>query len=187
LLSHFFSSDRTYTHALLTEDLQPIPAAVPLGHDIKTSWLLDAGADAVCDANLSAEVRAAASTLARAAVGYGQMVDGSFVLERTLDGELHPWRYWWVQAEGLVGLLNEAERSAVPDFLERAERLWAYIEKQIKDPTGEWYSRVDPSGVPDRSAPKVDPWKDPYHQGRACLRLIERAWLSAPSTRLESL
>src|SRR6185503_17643122 len=110
---------RTYTHSFLSEDLEPIPAAVPLGHDIKTSWLLDLGADAVRDAKLSAEVRAAASTLARAAVAGGQMGDGSFVLERTLDGNLHPWRYWWVQAEGLVGLLNEAERGGVPDFLDR--------------------------------------------------------------------
>jgi len=185
LLDHFFCADRTYTHALLSEDLEPIPAAVPLGHDIKTSWLLDVGADALCDAKLSAEVRAAASILARAAVACGQKGDGSFVLERTFDGELHPWRYWWVQAEGLVGLLNEAERGAVPDFLDRAERLWAYIEKQIKDPTGEWYSRVDPNGVPDRSAPKVEPWKEPYHQGRACMRLVERVRLLAPSSGLE--
>jgi len=187
LLDHFLSADRTYTHSLLSQDLEPFPAAVPLGHDIKTSWLLDLGADAVRDAKLSTEIRAATSTLARAAVAGGQMDDGSFVFERTLDGELHPWRYWWVQAEGLIGLLNEAERGAVPHFLDRAERLWTYIEKRIKDPSGEWYSRVDPIGVPDRSAPKVEPWKEPYHQGRACMQLVERVRLLPASSGHEGL
>jgi len=182
LLDHFLSADRTNTYSYLSEDLEPFPAAIPLGHDIKTGWLLDLGADAVGDAKLSAEVRAAASTLAGGAVAGGQMEDGSFVLERTLDGKLHPWRYWWVQAEGMAGLVNEAERGGVPGFLERAERLWNYIENKIKDPSGEWYSRVDPSGVPDRRAPKVEPWKEPYHQGRACMRLVERARLLALDT-----
>ncbi len=36
---------------------------------------------------------------------------------------------------------------------------------------GEWFGRVAPDGTPDRRAPKIDFWKCPYHNGRACMEL----------------
>ena len=63
----------------------------------------------------------------------------------------------------------------MPDGLARAERLWDYIAAHMRDPAGDWYSRIGPTGVPDRTIRKVEPWKEPYHQARACMELIERA------------
>jgi mannobiose 2-epimerase len=106
------------------------------------------------------------------------MDDGSFILEYQADGTPDPWRIWWVQAEALVGLVNEAEQSGMPDGLARAERLWDYITTHMRDPVGDWYFRVGPTGIPDRTMRKVEPWKEPYHQARACMELIARARLA---------
>jgi cellobiose epimerase len=171
ILDRFLVPDRSHSCIFLDDSLAALPGPRSFGHDIEASWLIDAAADAVGDQGLSAEARAAASKLARSTASAAQMYDGSFVLEPG-----HPWRIWWVQAEALVSLVNEAERSGSPEYLARAQRLWDYIESRIKDPIhGEWHSRVDAGGVPDSSQPKVDPWKEPYHQGRACLELIERS------------
>jgi mannobiose 2-epimerase len=61
-------------------------------------------------------------------------------------------------------------------MLDRAEALWRYIEASVLDRDGgEWFWRVAPDGTPDRSLPRVDAWKEPYHQARACLQMMERA------------
>jgi hypothetical protein len=76
---------------------------------------------------------------------------------------------------GSERVLHEAEPSEMPDGFDRAEWLWSYIAARISDPAGDWHFRVGPDGAPDPTMPKVGPWKEPYHQGRACLELIERA------------
>ena len=175
VLDRFLSIDKTHSHSFLTERLVPLPGPISYGHDIEACWLIEAAADALADPRIKVEARTAVATLARATIAAGQMDDGSFILERQADGTLNSWRIWWVQAEALVGIVNEAERSGVPGDWERAERLWRYISAHMRDPAGDWYYRVGPTGAPDRTMPKVEPWKDPYHQARACLELIERA------------
>ena len=69
-------------------------------------------------------------------------------------------------------------------FLDAAERSWAFIDKYIVDHKhGEWFWRVSKSGVPSQEEHKVDPWKCPYHNGRACFEAMERldALKAAPS------
>jgi mannobiose 2-epimerase len=175
LLDRFLAADKTHSHALLTDRLEPLPGPTSFGHDIQTCWLIEKAADALADPGVQAEVRAAVATLSRATIAAAQMDDGSFILECRADGTPDPWRIWWVQAEALVGLVNEAEQGGMPDGLTRAERLWDFIAVHIRDPAGDWYARVGPTGVPDRTMRKVEPWKEPYHQARACMELIERA------------
>jgi mannobiose 2-epimerase len=175
VLDRFLSADKTYSHALLTEQLEPLPGPTSFGHDIQACWLIENAAEVVADADVQAEARAAIATLARATIAAAQMDDGSFITECRADGTPDPWRVWWVQAEALVGLVNEAEQGGMPDALARAERLWDYIAAHMRDPAGDWYARVGPTGAPDRTMPKVEPWKEPYHQARACMELIERA------------
>ena len=183
LLDRFLSADKTHSHALLTEQLEPLPGPTSFGHDIEACWLIEKAAEALADPGVRAEARAAVATLARATIAAAQMDDGSFILECQADGTPDPWRVWWVQAEALVGLVNEAEQGGMPDGLARAERLWDYIGARMRDPAGDWYYRVGPTGVPDRTMRKVEPWKEPYHQGRACMELIERAQRSRLADR----
>ena len=175
VLDSFLSVDKTHSHSFLTERLIPLPGPISYGHDIEACWLIEEAADVLADPGTKAEARAVVATLARATISAGQTDDGSFILERKIDGTLNPWRIWWVQAEALVGIVNEAERSGRPNDLDRAERLWGYIAARMRDPTGDWHFQVGPDGAPDPNMPKVGPWKDPYHQARACLELIKRA------------
>jgi cellobiose epimerase len=39
---------------------------------------------------------------------------------------------------------------------------------------GEWFRYVTQAGVASADEPKVSFWKCPYHNGRACLEMIER-------------
>lgn len=86
-------------------------------------------------------------------------------------------RVWWVQAEALLGFINEYGKH--PDrtkFRDAAASLWRFITEKVEDPRpgGEWFWRLDGDGTPDTSKPTVEPWKCPYHNGRMCLELIRR-------------
>jgi mannobiose 2-epimerase len=175
VLDRFLSAGKTHSHAFLTEQLDPLPSTINHGHDIEACWLIEKAADALADRDIQADARAAVATLARATIAAAQMDDGSFILKHKIDGTPDPWRVWWVQAEALVALVNEAEQGGMMDGLARAERLWDYIAAHMRDPAGDWYYRVGPTGMPDRTVRKVEPWKEPYHQARACMELIERA------------
>ncbi|WP_051429548.1 AGE family epimerase/isomerase [Mesorhizobium loti] len=174
-LTSFIASEGTHSWSILDTSLRPVGKTISYGHDIEASWLLDAAADALGDRELADATRLAASRLCRGALG-GIMDDGSLANSGEAQGVTDRSRIWWVQAEAMTGLLNEYERSGDPTMLDRAEALWRYIEAHILDRDGgEWFRRVAPDGTPDRSLPRVDAWKDPYHQARACLHMMERA------------
>ena len=80
-----------------------------------------------------------------------------------------------MQAEALVGFLDAFERRGDSRFMDAAERTWGFIDRSLIDRAhGEWRERVDPGGK-GRAAPKAGPWKCPYHNGRACLEVLQRA------------
>ncbi len=124
------------------------------------------------DPALKAETRAAASRLAGFAARSGWRGEAGFLAERPrLPGFGPRWRIWWAQAEAVVGFVSEFQRAGDVAALARAEAVWRYIGRHIKDHAGgEWFWRVDVRGRPDPAMPKVSPWKEPYHQARACPR-----------------
>ncbi|MEJ2076677.1 MAG: AGE family epimerase/isomerase [Acidobacteriota bacterium] len=81
---------------------------------------------------------------------------------------------WWVQAEGLVSALRMYRRTGDPIYRTVFEQTLAWIVKhQVDWKHGEWFSWIGMDGRP--SGMKADPWKGPYHDGRAvleCLRLL---------------
>ena len=173
VLMHFVAPDGTHGWPTLDASLRPVGNAISYGHDIEASWMLDAAADALGDRDLADETRLAASRLCQGALA-GMMADGSLASTGEPNGVTDQSRIWWVQAEALTGLLNEYERSGDLTMLDHAEALWRYIETRVLDQDGgEWFWRVAPDGTPDRSLPRVDAWKEPYHQARACLKAME--------------
>jgi mannobiose 2-epimerase len=44
-----------------------------------------------------------------------------------------------------------------------------------KRPGSEWYWEVDSDGKPFVDRPIVEPWKCPYHNGRMCFEVMDRA------------
>lgn len=143
------------------------------GHDIESSWLIDWGCALLGDAALSAKITAINSDLARSV--YAHAYQDHSLLNECERGVDNTTRVWWVQAEAVLGFVNEYQKSGDPKYRDAAG-IWHYITEKILDkrPGGELFWSVDASGVPASRQPIVEPWKCPYHNGRMCMELIRR-------------
>ncbi len=80
-----------------------------------------------------------------------------------------------MQAETVLGFVNAYELTGCEDWLRQADAQFAYILRVFADkrPGGEWFWSTSEAGVPT-GKPIVEEWKCPYHNGRMCLRVMER-------------
>lgn len=148
---------------------------VSYGHDIEGSWLLVEAAELLGDPGRLAQARTLALRMVAAVARDGMAPDGSLLNEGDSTGIVDDDRHWWPQAEAVVGLINAYQLSGNRDYLLAAAKTWAYIERYLLDYRhGEWFWKVDRHGVPDDRKFKVDEWKCPYHNSRACFEIIER-------------
>ena len=159
------------------EQWQPRSTMVSYGHDIEASWLLCEAAGVLGDDRLIAEVRKVSLRVAEAAMeGF---VPGSG-MEYEYDpatGYRNTSRDWWVQAETVVGCLNQYQLTGDGIWLDRALSEWGFIKGNIVCPDGEWYWAALPEGdgfCPDVVNDRAGFWKCPYHNGRMCMEIIER-------------
>ena len=144
------------------------------GHDIESSWLIDWGCGLLEDAALAERIAAINSDLADNVLRTA--FNGSLANECE-RGAVDAHRVWWVQAEALLGFVNEwTKHPDRTDCRDAAASLWRYITEKLEDrrPGGEWFWRLDEDGRPDAGKPIVEPWKCPYHNGRMCMELIRR-------------
>lgn len=148
---------------------------VSYGHDIEGSWLLCEAADVLSDEARIARVRKEALAMADATIAEGIDADGGVFNEADGHGHLDDSKDWWPQAEAMVGFLNAYQLTGKEAYLQAASNSWTFIKSFIRDAeNGEWHWQVTREGVPVTTHPKVDPWKCPYHNGRACLEGLER-------------
>lgn len=147
---------------------------VSYGHDIEGSWLLVEAAEMLDDADLLAQIISIALKMAQVTLNEGIDTDGGIFNEGNNRGVIDPNKDWWPQAEAMVGFLNAYQLSDDTSFLEASLHNWDFIQKSIIDKQyGEWFQTVARDGTPyDRE--KVGPWKTPYHNGRACLEIMQR-------------
>jgi len=145
------------------------------GHDIEAAWLLvDAGFlggdEDLCEKSAKVMIATAQALLNE---GINPKNGGVYNLGREgipLDTEYH----WWVQAEAIVGLLYAYGITTDTAFLKAAGRNWTFIQNHVKDhDRGEWFYRIESNGKPAMNEDKIGPWKCPYHNARACLKLMK--------------
>jgi mannobiose 2-epimerase len=154
---------------------------VSFGHDIEGSWLILEAAEVLGDRALLDRARKLAVTMAQTVSREGLDKDGSLFYEADSKGAMtDPNKHWWAQAEAVVGFYNAYQISGDERFLNRAYRIWEYIEEKIVDRThGEWHAKLTPEGRPYREEEDSDaclagPWKCPYHNARVCYEMMER-------------
>ncbi len=155
-------------------DWTPLGDEVSYGHDIELSWLLVEAADVLGDPALGARVRPVALAMADAVLQEGVAADGGMFDEGGPRGITRDSKGWWSQAEAAVGFLNAYELSRDPRYLAAARHSWDFIQAKVVDRTyGDWVISVSRDGRPT-TGPKIETWKCPYHNSRACLELIAR-------------
>jgi mannobiose 2-epimerase len=171
-LDHVVDASTNHFIMFFDEEWRPRSNKISFGHTIEGSWLLCEAAEILGDAGLLARVREVAVKMAQTVFEQGLDSDGGLLYElNPTDTDKH----WWPQAEAVVGFLNAYGLTGQPHFLKAAQRSWEFIDKYIVDHEhGEWFWRVSKSGVPSEEQYKVDPWKCPYHNGRACIEVMER-------------
>lgn len=159
------------------EKWNPTSTGFSYGHDIEASWLLCEAADVLGDKELSARVRNVARHMADASME-GFTPEGGMEYEfDPVSGHHNASRDWWVQAETVVGCINQYQLGGGPQWKEMAEREWEFIKKHIICPDGEWYWGVVPSEegfVANTGDDRAGFWKCPYHNGRMCMEIMER-------------
>jgi len=145
------------------------------GHDIESSWLLYEAAYLLGDPVLLARVRETSIKIADAAAE-GLQTDGSMIYEKDLStGRINSERSWWPQAETIVGYMNAYELTGNRKYLDNSINCWNYTKNHFIDNiSGGWFSTVSESGNAGRGD-KAGFWVCPYHNGRMCLEIIERA------------
>ena len=163
-LNHFFD-----------ESWQPRSDDYTFGHDIEASWLLCEAAEVLSDPALTSRVQRQALHLAQIVLTEGVDHDGGLCYRGQHGHIVDSNREWWPQIESAVGFLNAFQLSGEPSFLDAAGKAWDYVTRHFVDTEhGEWFWRIDPTGRPDPTEPKVSEWKEPYHGVRGCLEILRR-------------
>lgn len=144
------------------------------GHDIESSWLIDAGTQLLGDRELTEKIERIDTDLAKAV--YERAYRDHSVVNECERGVVDETRVWWIQAEAVLGFVNLWRKCGETKYRDAAVDILSYIQRKLIDkrPGSEWFWCLDRDGNPIPGKPIVEPWKCPYHNGRMCMELIRR-------------
>lgn len=174
-LSHIVNPASWHLRMFFKENWESRSEKVSFGHDIEASWLLCEAAEILGDPAILARVKQTARMIAMSVMEDGVDVDGALLYEAEKGEIVDDSKHWWPQAEAVVGFLNAYQMTHEQTFIDAAAASWQFIEHYMIDRRcGEWYWKVSREGIPSSEQYKVDAWKGPYHNSRACLETISR-------------
>lgn len=160
-----------------SEDWQPQTHEISYGHDIESSWLLW---EAICitqNEELKKTYKQFIINMVDTFLKKGYDTTNNCVLYEynTLTKHLDSDRHWWVQVEAMEGLANAYAMTQDESYLQTAFKIWDYVYTHIIDTQkGEWFWRVSEKNIPYTDDQKAGPWKGPYHNTRALMRIITK-------------
>ncbi|WP_138475837.1 AGE family epimerase/isomerase [Dyadobacter bucti] len=174
ILTHIVNAKTNSMQLFFDEKWKAKDDIISYGHDIEASWLLYETAEVLHDERLIKKTREKSILMANAAIkGLGK--DGALNYEYDpATKHLQTDRSWWVAAEQMVGFYNAYELTKEEQFKAKAQRSWDYIVNEFIDKEkGEWFGTVKEDGTPVKGD-KINFWKCPYHNSRACAEMWRR-------------
>lgn len=171
---HFINKETGHLHLFFDENWVEKPDVISYGHDIEAAWLLLQCAEISEDKDLIANYTKYAIQMADATIE-GLDTDGGLWYEfDPEENKMIAEKHWWVQAEALIGFYNAYQLTNDEKYLNLVLKNWNFIKKYILDKkNGEWIWGIN-SDYSMIEKDKAGFWKCPYHNGRACLELINR-------------
>ncbi|MCJ7624878.1 MAG: AGE family epimerase/isomerase [Anaerolineaceae bacterium] len=174
-IEHIYDTRNCHLLLHFDADWQPLNSIISYAHDIEASWLLWEAAETLGDEAILERVRPVTLKLAETVLheSFDPQAGGIFD-ERRTDGVFVDSKGWWAQAEAMVGFFNAYQLSGDEAYLNAVLKTWQFIREHISDHQyGEWYWGVNSQGVV-LNEEKTGMWKTPYHNGRACMELMQR-------------
>jgi mannobiose 2-epimerase len=174
IITHIVNPETNSMQLFFDEKWKAKDHIISYGHDIEASWLLFETAEILHDEKLIAKMKRKSILMANAAIK-GLSPDGALNYEYDPETKhLQTDRSWWVAAEQLVGFYNAYQLTREDHFKVKAERSWDYIvSKFVDQDKGEWFGTVKADGTPVKGD-KINFWKCPYHNARACAEMLRR-------------
>ncbi len=175
LMDRFVNHESLHLNLFFDDNWTLKSTLVSFGHDIEAAWLMHEAAVVLEHQALILETGKLSVDMARENFngldGDGGLFYEFFPEENRFDTDKH----WWPQSEAMVGYYNAFQLSGDEAFLGKAMKSWAFIRERLIDREfGEWNLSVSREGVPQREKEKAGFWKCPYHNGRACMEMIQR-------------
>jgi mannobiose 2-epimerase len=161
----------------MTDDWRATDTLFSYGHDIEGAWLLTEALEAYGDEGLIARHRDTSVRITAACEAGFNPETGGIYYEGDESGPHNLDMSHWVQAEAAVGFFNAYQLTGDCRFLGLTQDIIRYIREHLIDREGgvyrEWlYYAGDAREHPNYL--RVSKWKEPYHNGRMCMELIER-------------
>jgi len=171
---YFINTETGHLRLFFDENWVEKKDVVSYGHDIEAAWLLLQCAEISGDAALIANYKKHAIQIADVTTE-GIDSDGGLWYEYDPETkELMAEKHWWPQAELMIGYFTAWQLSGKQEYLDIVFKNWDFTKKHIIDSEkGEWFWGI----YADYSTMEKDKagfWKCPYHNGRACIELIQR-------------
>lgn len=173
------SDEAGFFHLYFAPDWTKFDGPESYGHDVEGAFLLLEAAEALGIPN-DEKTRTVAKKLVDRALERGwDATLGGFYNEGEPSGRATDLRkVWWVQAEGLNGLLalHELYAAETRRYLDAFAAQWSFIEKYVSDrERGEWWGYLGPRGeLEDPAQLKANQWKACYHDARALMVSAEK-------------
>jgi mannobiose 2-epimerase len=171
---YFINTETGHLRLFFNENWIEKPDVVSYGHDIEAAWLLQQCAEISGNEKLIENYKKYAVQIAEV-TKEGLDSDGGLWYEFDPEkNKLIAEKHWWPQAEALIGFYNAYQLTGKEEYLDIVYKNWKFIKKHILDQkNGEWvWGIFDDYSLMQKD--KAGFWKCPYHNGRACLELIQR-------------
>ena len=172
-LSKMYNAAKHRLEVFYDDEYHPLLDMQSYGHDIEAGWLLWDSVEALLPAEKRGPYRELCLDLIESV--YSRAFTDHGLKNECVDGVDNELRIWWVQAETMLGFAEAWSLTGDPKWIAGLKTQWETIQRMIVDPreNGEWYWSVYEDGsLTER--PMVEEWKCPYHNGRMCLRLMEK-------------